>query len=97
MKLYKSQRHTAYILMLVEFRNHFPSMGEGSWFCYLIWDLFRIENSGFCKNDDYDSIYSVMRHFQELNDLFYKDRPAHRDYEAREIILKKCIEETADF
>lgn len=100
MKLTKLQRHTAYIIMLEEFRDHAewsPTLfsNTGSWFCYLIWDLFAIEDSGFGVKNSWYSIRHNRKHFPELNRLFPEGKfISHEDYETREQILKQCIQET---
>jgi hypothetical protein len=94
MLLDKLQRHAAYIIMLAEFRGHSVTLSTGSWFCYLIWDLFRLDDDGFSNDDDYNGIGSVMKHLPELHKLFKEIHPCHHDFETREQILKQCIAET---
>lgn len=97
MKLSKSERHTAYIIMLEEFETYENTKGLGSWFCYLIWHLFGIDDNGFSDSEEYSTIGGVMRYFPELYQLFYKVLPDHHDFAKRRKILEQCIKETYDF
>lgn len=93
MKLDKLQRHTAYIILLAEFKKQ-DHNEFGSWFCYLINDLFGIDDDGFVEGEGYNSIARVMNHFPELNKLMDERDPSHYDYKTRGKILKQCIAET---
>lgn len=94
--LNRLERHTAYIIMLAELRGHAKNkMGGRSWFCYLIWDTFKIEDSGFSNGKDYYSIARVMKFFPELYNLYHDYRPHNKDFELREGILTQCIKATA--
>jgi hypothetical protein len=101
MKLTKAERHTAYIIMLAEFRYHVKTNKHnlsGSWFCFLIWDLFGLEDSGFSNAKDWQKIRDVIdNHFPELHRRFRKINPDHHELDLREKILKQCIKETYNF
>jgi hypothetical protein len=108
MKLNKLQRHTAYIIMLVELESQRYS--DDDWYrfqlCHLVYKLFGIDNKGFSDVwegrwfggcDHPISINLVLDYFPELAiKKNYENWPrwSREAVEFRKNILKQCIEET---